>query len=54
MPERSTGNSMAGVPVCAPKRNENRKNLWKRENHHDGETNSIWCLDVKRVGRILV
>lgn len=43
-------NSMAGVLVCAPKRNENGKNLWKKSNP-DGETNNI-CGSMSSLVRI--
>lgn len=33
---------------------ENGKNVWKGEKYRDGETNDIWYLDVKGVGRIWV
>ena len=54
MAQKSISKSMAGMPVCDPKKDENGKNVWKRERHYDGETNSIWCLDVEGVERILV
>lgn len=52
--QKSISKSMAGMPMCDPKKDENGKNVWKGERHYDGETNSIWCLDVEGVERILV